>query len=256
MSLVAVVLPWLLLFQAVDDSAIQDICKEEKAKDVAAAEARVEDCENLLKKSLKAKDAAAARKMRETLKSARESLAKTKSKKLDEYFTKAMEVMNKRADEAERQEKRERKAAADQAAMARRAEERARLMEELRKVGPIVIANAGISTNVIGLPELNFTAINTTDTMIEAFDIEADCFNAFDEPVKSLVGSNVFSGAVTGVIPPGEERVLSVQLSLHANTAKALVRVTRVKPRDGEVCKQSREQAEKTPGAIVPARRP
>ncbi len=223
----------------------EGLAKAAKQIDIEAAQQTVDECEDLLKQSIKMKDGASAKAMRARLKSAKEDLLAAKKKNHKEYMELATEV-------ATWQLARGGEAAGDK----RRGNtpgERALLA--VKYVGPISIKEAGITTNSIGLPVLTIVVRNNTDRAISAFDLEVECWNSFDEPVRDLLGSNTFISPCQTKIESGETMRLRDQLSLHAGTAKATVRVTRAKAEAGQLWEQSREDAAQTEGAIVRVRK-
>jgi hypothetical protein len=151
----------------------------------------------------------------------------------------------------------ERDAVAARAAAAAEKHEREEKEENerlLTAAGPVVILKQGITTNVIGLPELHLKVRNNTTNTVEAFDICADCFNKFDEPVMQIGGSNRYLGTQQRSIGPGEEVMCTWQLSLQRNTIKAHAWISRVKLSQGPVWNQSKEQAARTPFGLARAR--
>jgi hypothetical protein len=244
----------ILIASTIQAMADEDqMAREAKAADIASAKDAVDTCEQALKWAIKNKDQENAKKLRAELNAAKAKLAATKRKKHEDYVASAAWSEQKRQEDesserelaAERREKRLREAEATQ-----------RAREEKAKAGPVFIESAVIGRSIIGLPELNFVVSNAAGVTVEAFDIEVECFNSFDEPVKNLVGSNVFTGAVSTPILPNGQGIYSVQLSLHGGTSNAMVRVTRAKLSNGEVWKQSRDEAKEKPGAIYQAKPP
>lgn len=262
MSSLALVATWLLFLQVQADieSEIIAEAKAYKSKDIAAAQQRVERCDELLKSCLKTKDSAGALKARGELRAAKESLSKIKSRRIEGYIENARLKVQQREEAAARQREaaaiRDEREERQRLDAERNAKLRAKAMEERRKSGPVFIENAVVALNVINIPELNFSVTNATNDTVEAFDIEAECFNAFDEPVNDMLGSNVFSATCQDAMRPNANKVMSVQMSLHRGTGKAFVRVTRVKLGSGEVWTMSRDKAKETPGAIFEAKRP
>lgn len=240
----AVILALLLAAQAHADEAFRDAAKEVKAREIAAARARFDECNERMKAAIKAKDPDGAKQARAEMMAASKELARARSKPLSDYAEQAeQEAAEAARARAEKRKENERKSI-----------ELEEVRTRLRKIGPIFIQDAAVVTNVIGLPELNFVVRNSGSQAVEAFDVEAVCLNSFDEPVKGFLTGSVFLGACSTAVPPGEERHLSVQLSLHQGTTQALVRITRVKLASGEVWVQSKQEAEEIPGAIFEAK--
>lgn len=254
MAFSGLVLAWLLLMQQHDvDDAVVAAAKAAKANDVEAAKAAAEKCNDRLKAAVKSRDMAAAKRIRAEASAASVAATRAKNRPLDEYIAVAAAAAERaKAAAAVRARRLE-----DELRLAeRQAATRKKVAEEKRRVGPVFIESAVVVKNVIGLPEINLGVTNNSEDVIEAFDFEVECFTAFDEPVKSIYGSNVCTGACTSPIPPGEEKLMTVQLSLHGSTAKALVRVTRAKAGSGKVWEQTREEAKAINGAIFTAKPP
>jgi hypothetical protein len=236
----------LLFIQTQTEDDAESIAREAMARDITAAQKHVNRCEESLKKSMQAKDREATKRARADLKRSKESLAKVKSRKLEDYMDAARKSAEERLRKAETESRRQEAAAI---AEKRRAER----MAELRKIGPVVVQSAVVVTNAIGLPELNFGVMNPGDVPVEAFDMHVECYNSFDEPVVGISGTNTTTIAVSDRLHPGGEKFGSVQLSLHRTTSKAKVRVSRVKLINGEVWSQTRDEADAVPGAVFSA---
>lgn len=243
------VFAWLLLMQTQTDEDLVAAAKAAKAQDVRAAQDVVDEVNDRLKAAMKTKDSGKVKALRSQVRDASLELTRTRNKSVDEYVERERQAIDERHAQAteERKRREQRK---------RQANELDKKREEKRKVGPLSIDSAVVAPNEIGITELNFTITNNTNETIDAFDLEAECLNGFDEPLNSIRGSNLFSAACVTPVRPGGHAVMSVQMSLHNGTAKALVRVTRAKMSSGDVWTQSIEEARATPGAIVTALRP
>lgn len=122
------------------------------------------------------------------------------------------------------------------------AQARAEEAEQLRD-RPLVIEALGLYPNVINLPELAVRVRNQSGKRVEAFTVSAECFNKFDEPVGDFKGNNVYSGiAQTGIADRDTAR-FTWQLSLHRNTARVRVWVTRARFSDGTEWSQTKAEA-------------
>jgi hypothetical protein len=245
--------------------------KSLKERDVEKAQKSVEHFEELVKSSVRLKDVDGAARARVQLRSAKIKLNAAKGRRVESYYdiSRLMVreiVEHERVQELNRVEQEERKAKEKLAKQSREDGIRAsqeqnerRRQEDLaekRKVGPIFIDSAVVATNAIGLPEVNFAATNTSDVAIEGFELEIKCLNSFDEPVVSMAGKNTVVASVAGRVAAGKQSLGSIQLSLHRATAKALVRVTRVKLANGDVWSQTAEEAATVQGAVFTALTP
>lgn len=104
---------------------------------------------------------------------------------------------------------------------------------ENKLLGPLRITAGGMSENSIGIPIVTVKVQNVTDSACVAFSVEVDCFDNFDDPVKSIRGSNTFGGISQDRIAPGKTDTSSWTLNLHDNTTRAVVRITRAKLENG-----------------------
>lgn len=244
-------LMWIALFglQIQVEYDTEAMAKEARQRAMQAAEKEIERTETAIKNAATAKDAEQLKTLRQELKAAKEALAEAKSKKHADYVAEAEEKIRKwrasTANYAEQTRKEEK----------RKQQEAKELAEAKAKAGPVFIDFAAVQRNQIGLPELHLWVSNTTGNEIEAFEVEAECFNSFDEPVKDLTGSNVFKGVCTTTLNPREESSVSWQLSLHGGTTRAIVWVKRVKLADGEVWSQTRAEAEKKKRGLASAKK-
>jgi membrane-associated protease RseP (regulator of RpoE activity) len=122
-----------------------------------------------------------------------------------------------------------------------------------KSMPPVVMTASGIHYNVIAVPELTIEFQNTRSEAVEAFEVEIECFDKFDEAVTFPGKGNVFKGISQSTVEPKGKSRASWQLSLHRNTTKAKVWVSRVKIGDGTIWTQTRDEAEKADN-IAPAR--
>jgi hypothetical protein len=239
---------WMTLFglQAQVEYDPEAMAKEARQRAIQAAEKEIDRIETGIKNASKAKDAEQLKTLRQDLKAAKESLAEAKSKKHADYVAEAEEKIKKwRAATANYAEQARQEEERKQQEAKQIAEAKAKFLVIKKQTGPVFIDIAEVQRNAIGLPELKVWVSNTTDSEIEAFEVEAECFNSFDEPVKDLTGSNVFKGVCTTALNPREQSSFSWQLSLQGGTTRAVVWVKRVKLVDGEVWSQTRAEAEK-----------
>jgi hypothetical protein len=222
------------------------IARQNHANDIVAADRVVDESEMKLREALARKDMNSARMLRTQIRRAKDAAAKVKKRDLDYYMDEARRVAIERSAKDADERRREREMA----------KARQDSLAQKQKAGPVFIENAVVSTNIIGLPELNFTVTNVADCAVEGFELEIKCRNSFDEPVLSMAGKDTVVASAGNRIPSGGESNASVQLSLHRITSKALVRITRVKLANGEVWIQAAEEAAKTPGAVFTATTP
>jgi hypothetical protein len=104
----------------------------------------------------------------------------------------------------------------------------------LAKECPLKITGGLLKDNVIGMPELTIELENVRDSDVVAYEVEAECYNNFGDPVRSLGrGSHVFAGVGQTTIPSGEKKRSTWQMSLHDTTTKVTARVVRVKLKNG-----------------------
>lgn len=111
--------------------------------------------------------------------------------------------------------------------------------ERERSIPPVRVLATGIHPNAIGIPEISVEVQNTKPLSVEAFEIDVECFDKFDEPVSWPGKGNVFRGISQTTLPPKETKRTSWQLSLHRNTTRAKLWVSRVKLSDGTVWSQT-----------------
>ena len=189
------------------------------------------------------------------MKQAQRSRQKEKVEELKEKIS----ALRKKSNQLKQATAEELVPAMQQAERAAKAAEFQKLQEKDRDrqivaAGPVSILRMGIVTNVIGLPELVVQVQNNTDHTIEAVEIEADCFNKFDEPVNAIGGDNRYKCHYKYEIEPRGTAVIKSQMSLQRLTAKADVWISRVRIGDGEVWTQTKEKAKGTPYGMARAR--
>lgn len=110
----------------------------------------------------------------------------------------------------------------------------AKMAKLAEKQSPLEITHGGLGKNVIGTPEINVRLKNNRKSDAVAYEIEAQCFNNFGEKVGQFGrGSNVFGGIGQTTIKAGEDQVCTWSLTLRDTTTKVIVKVTRVKLKDG-----------------------
>jgi hypothetical protein len=114
---------------------------------------------------------------------------------------------------------------------------------ERAKNRPLSIEALGLHLNRINFPQLVVVVLNNTNKPIDAYTVNAECFNKFDEPVKDIAGSNVYAGISQTTIPAAQKEKGIWQLSLHRNTAYARAWITRVRFSDGTEWHQTKEEA-------------
>jgi len=207
----------------------QQMADEERASSIDAANRQVKSLQAAMKEAQKAKDLPRIKSLRSQIEDAKKEVGQLR-KLSDEYFLV--------------QARRKLKAAA-----AKAEEEQA-----VKKSGPVVIQKMGINYNVIGLPELSLVVLNSESVAVEAYEITAECFNKFDEPVSFPGQTNVFLGSSQKRLDANSTQMASWQLSLQRATAKANVWVSRVKMADGRVITFTKEEAKKKPYGLAKAR--
>ena len=230
---------------AVEDRA-ESLAKMAQRVDVQAAYSNVAEWNGVLRYALASRNQDLAKKAREGVKVAKRDLARAKDRSPKEYMDRARRVA-----EAEGLDR------PDQDPTNRTASEQLSAgelyLERIRHAGPLVICGAMIEDNVIGIPEVSIAVANRTDQTIQGYEVEIECWNAFDEPV-GFGGDNVFGGISQKRIMGSSIETGTGQLHSHQNAVRVSVRITRVKPTQGQVWEQTREEAERSPGAMVTAK--
>jgi hypothetical protein len=213
----------------------QKMADSERAAAISAASDTIKSLESDLKLAQSRRDAARAKALRLQITAHKKELVQLR-KKSDEYFLEqAREKLRAESAIAEREQ-------------ALKVKE-----QRLKAAGPVVITRMGINYNVINVPELTLVVQNTDDLTVDAFEICAECFNKFDEPVTFPGRSNVFNGTSQLRIEPKETKKVKWQLSLQQNTTRADVWVSRVKLQDGRVITVTKEEAQNKPFGVAKA---
>lgn len=119
---------------------------------------------------------------------------------------------------------------------------------------PLVIAAIGIVENSIGIPELVVDVANDCAQGIEAFTIDGELFNKFNEPVNFGRDQNRFSCISQASIPVGATQRCRHTLVLRDTATRADIWISRIKFADGSEWKQDKETAKTRPGNIAAAR--
>jgi hypothetical protein len=127
-------------------------------------------------------------------------------------------------------------------------------LERMRFAGPVSIGGVHLGRNSIGTPRVTVGVQNWSDRTVEAVDFEIECWNSFDEPVKADGVDNVMRGTFQRPIEAGQFETPHFDLAIADTTTRVSVRITRIKPEFGVVWDQTREEAERSPGAIVQAK--
>jgi hypothetical protein len=128
--------------------------------------------------------------------------------------------------------------------------------EAIKNAGPIAIIEHGITMNVINIPQLSIKVQNTTDQIVEAFEVDAECYDKFGDKVSLLGRGNLFRGLSQDKVKAGAVQRIDWPLSLQQNTAVADVWISRVKLADGTEWTQTKEEAKKRgPAAFVKTER-
>lgn len=242
----AVTIPQVSGAELSPEDRAERLAKMAQRIDVDAAGREVMEWQNVLRYSLAKRDQDLAKKAREGVKNAKRDLAKAKDRSPREYLDRARRVADPNIDIHPSKDPTNNTGAEQLSAGEL-------YLERIRHAGPLLITGAMISRNQIGVPEVTIAVGNTTDRTIEAFDVEIECWNAFDEPV-GFGGDNVYGGTSQKTIGESEIVTATWMLSGHDTTTRVAVRVTRVKPSYGNVWEQTREEAERSPGSIVRAK--
>jgi hypothetical protein len=246
MRALAAVLAVLLFGQTTIEDRTKDLAKMAHEIDVKAAREDVVACERAVQHAISIRNREAMKKARADVKEAKQQLLEVEKRELSFYADRARRVaertiLDKPSDEDVEEMNRPGLTQGE------------RHLERMRNVGPLLIVSAELEDNQIGVPEVTIGVGNLSDRTIEAFEVEIECWNAFDEPVKSG-GDNIVRGTYQKPIPRGDAAVATWMLSLHDTTTRVSVRITRVKPIEGSVWQLTREEAERSPGAIVSAK--
>jgi len=243
MRLLALVLSIALALQVSVDDRAERLAKMAQRIDVQAAAGEVGEWQNVLRYALAKRDQDLAKKAREGVKDAKRDLARAKERSQRDYIDRARRV----AEETGRPDRDEQNRTAQENLSPGEL-----YLERIRHAGPLLICGAMIEKNSIGVPEVTIAVGNTSDRTIEAYDVEIECWNAFDEPVG--IGGNVYDGTSQRRIMESEIETSTWMLAGHDTATRIAVRVTRVKPSYGNVWEQTRDEAERAPGAIVTAK--
>jgi hypothetical protein len=232
------------------DPAIEDraegLAKMAQRIDVQAAHSEVADWNGVLRYAMATRNKDLAEKAREGVKQAKRDLSKAKARSASEYMDRARRVAETEGLDRPDQDPRNRTTSEQLSAGEL-------YLERVRHAGPLVIFGAMIEDNAIGIPEVSIAVANRTDQTIQGYEVEIECWNAFDEPVGSG-GDNVFGGISQKRIMGSSIETGTWQLHGHQNAVRVAIRITRVKPTQGQVWEQTREEAERSPGAIVTAK--
>lgn len=243
MRALAAVLAVVLLGQMSVEDRAERLAKMAQRVDVQAAAGEVGEWQNVLRYALASRDQELAKKAREGVKNAKRDLARAKDRSQRDYMDRARRV----AEETGRPDRDEQNRTAQENLSPGEL-----YLERIRHAGPLLICGAMIEKNQIGVPEVTIAVGNTSDRTIEAYDVEIQCWNAFDEPVG--IGGNVYEGTSQKTIVESEIVTSTWMLAGHDTATRIAVRVTRVKPSHGKVWEQTSEEAERSPGAIVTAK--
>lgn len=244
MRLIAAIVAVVLLGQMTAEDRAERLAKMAHRIDVQASAGEVGEWQNVLRYALANRDAELAKKAREGVKTAKRDLTRAKAKSQRDYMERAKRVTR---DQGLRDGPDGEGVTGDSLSPGEY------FLERIRHAGPLLIGGVVLQENEIGHPEVTISVGNLTDRTIEAFDVEIECWNAFDEPM-TVLGRNEFGATSQEPIRESEVTTATWMIPLRENTAKVAVRVTRVKPSYGNVWEQTREEAEQSPGAIVTAK--
>ena len=243
MRLIAAVLAVVLLGQMSGEDRAERLARMAHRIDVQSAHGEVAEWQNVLRYALANRDAELARKAREGVTHAKRGLARAKGRSVREYKDRARRVAEQQgmADRDEEDQSTDRELSPGEY-----------FLERIRHAGPLLIGGAVLQENAIGHPEVTISVGNLTDRTVEAFDVEVECWNAFDEP-ENVLGENTFQATSQDPIRESEVETATWMIPLRENTTRVAVRITRVKPSHGKLWEQTREEAARCPGAIVTA---
>lgn len=214
--------------------ADRDLAEAEKMSVVGPLSEALRREEQGLKDATKARDRDRIASAKLKVSAAKKQLNERKQLTLPEWLRIARERLAFEKQEREAVEKQRQESAASRA--------------EAAKTRPLAIVGTKLVRNVIGLPELTVRVENLTDQPVEAFTVDAECFNKFDEPVKAPFKGNVFSGMSQSTVAPGAKENSTWQLSLHGGTGYAKVWLSRVRFADGKELTQTKEEAAQCKG--------
>lgn len=214
--------------------------------DVEAAQRQLVECQGSLQYALAQRDTAAAKTARDQITEAKRELARARGRGASHYLERARIVANRVPGERPDQDE-------NNAVLREKLTPGEFALERMRHCGPLVISAVILERNRIGVPEVTVLACNWSDRSVEAYDVEIECWDAFGEPVENL-GDNILRATCDEPVPEAEVRPATWMLAVQDTTARVAVRITRIKPEYGNVWDQTREEAERSPGAIVQAK--
>lgn len=217
------------------------LAQARKAVVVAATKRDIDDREKERRLEQKRRNLQRVKEINGDIAILKKQLAMQNRRSLAEYLDEAKEVLA----EARREEARvlEKKALDEKVDAA------------IKKAGPLAIIRYGLVPNAINTPQVVVVLRNTTNQAIEAFEIEAECFDKFGDKVAFAGRSNVYRGISQTKIGVGREERFAWPLHLHDTTAVAKVWVSRIKLADGKELRQTKEEAEaRGPAALVEAK--
>jgi hypothetical protein len=243
MRTIAAVLAVVLLGQMTTEDRAERLAKMAQRIDVQAAAGEVGEWQNVLRYALANRNADLAKKAREGVKNAKRDFAKAKDRSARSYMDRARRAVE---DEDRPDQNPGNRVSGENLTAGEWA------LERIRYAGPAFICGAILEDDIGGVPVLTIAVGNRSDRTIDAYDVEIECWNAFDEPVGAG-GDNVMGG--TCQTPLSESEIATAKWSLfgHQTATRVTVRITRIKPAYGNIWEQTREEAERAPGAIVTA---
>ena len=214
--------------------------------DVEAAQRELATCQGLLQHALAQRNTEAAKKARDLVTEAKRQLARARARSASDYLERARRVANRvhgeRADQDE-----------DNPVLREDLTPGEFALEKIRHGGPLLIGGVVLEPNSIGVPEVTVYACNLSDRTVEAYDVEIQCWDSFGEPVMHG-DDNILRATSQQPIRESEIAPATWMLAVQETTTRVAVRITRIKPEYGNVWDQTREEAERSPGAIVEAK--
>lgn len=228
------------------DKRAERLAKIAHAIDVREAAGHLQDCEAVARMAPSRRDPSFAKLAREEVKSAKRALADARERGPKHYMERAR--LAAAANGLNRPDPDAPVPNLDALSPGEAA------LERMRFAGPVSIGGVHLGRNLIGTPRVTVGVQNWSDRTVEAVDFEIECWNSFGEPVKADGVDNVMRGTFQRPIEAGQFETPHFDLAIADTTTRVAVRITRIKPEFGIVWDQTREEAERSPGAIVQAK--
>lgn len=214
--------------------------------DVEAAQRKLIECQGWLQYALAQRDTVAAKTARDQIVEAKRELARARGRNVSDYLERARRVAGRVPGERADQD-------AENAVRHENLTPGEFALEQIRHGGPLLIGGVVLEKNRINVPEVTVYACNLSDRTVEAYDVEIECWDSFGEPVRNL-DDNILRATCQTPVRESEVAPATWTLAVQDTTTRVAVRITRIKPEYGQVWEQSREEAERSPGAIFEAK--